>query len=151
LRNRFEHNSMKLSWTSFKISVAGARLSHLVQKDKIWDHGTMVEQVKNIFYKMQKAEQRADADFVKRNVTEKVYMELVRSFQTKTGKSVFSTAMLAEVSIIKVKERTDKTPDRFTALIKGKQRSAKSNSILDFSRRWQFIREADWWVLDQMK
>jgi len=142
---------MKLSWTSFKISVAGARLSHLVQKDKIWDHGTMVEQVKNIFYKMEKAEQRADADFVKRNVTEKVYRELVHSFQTKKGKPVFGTGMLTEVSIIEVKEKNNKTPDRFTALIRGKHRNAKGNSILNFSRRLQFIRKGDWWLLDEMK
>jgi hypothetical protein len=131
--------------------MAGARLSHLVQKDKIWDHGTMVEQVKNIFYRMEKAGQRRDADFVKRNVTEKVYLELIRSFQTKTGKPVFSADMLTEVSIIEVKEKNNKTPDRFTALIKGKQRSAKGNSILNFSRRLQFIREGDWWLLDEMK
>jgi hypothetical protein len=142
---------MKLSWTSFKISVTGARLSHLVQKDKIWDHGTMVEQVKNIFYKMEKAEQRSDAGLVKRNVTEKAYLELVHSFQTKMGKPVFSAGMLGEVSIIKIKEKSNKTPDGFTALIKGKQRSAKGNSILSFSRRWHFIREGDWWLLDQME
>jgi hypothetical protein len=28
---------MKISWTGFKVSIAGAKLSHLVQKDKIWD------------------------------------------------------------------------------------------------------------------
>jgi hypothetical protein len=151
LRTRFEHNSMKLSWTSFKISVAGARLSHLVQKDKIWDHGTMVEQVKNIFYKMEKAKQRSDAQFVKRNVTKRAYLELLRSFQTTTEKPVFNAGMLTEVSIIEVKEKNTKTPDRFTALVKGKQRSPKGSAILNFSARWQFIREGDWWLLDEMK
>ena len=142
---------MKLSWTSFKISVAGARLSHLVQKDKIWDHGTMVEQVKNLFYKMEKAKHRADPEFVRRNVTEKAYLQLIRSFQSNTGKSAFGNGILGEISIIEVKEKHNKTPDRFTALIKGKQRGAKGNSILNFSVRWQFIREGDWWLLDAMK
>jgi hypothetical protein len=41
---------MKLSWYGLKISIAGAKLSHLVQKDKIWDHGSMTEQVKTTFY-----------------------------------------------------------------------------------------------------
>jgi hypothetical protein len=111
----------------------------------------MVEQVKNIFYKMEKAEQRADADFVKRNVTEKAYLELVRSFQTKTEGPVFNAGILTEVSIIEVKEKSHKSPDRFIALIKGKQKDPKGNSILNFSKRWQFIREGDWWLLDAMQ
>ena len=39
----------------FEISITGAKLSHLVQKDKIWDHGSMAEQTKIIFYIVQKA------------------------------------------------------------------------------------------------
>jgi hypothetical protein len=142
---------MKLSWTSFKISVAGARLSHLVQKDKIWDHGTMVEQVKNIFYRMEKAKQRTDAELVKRNLTEKVYFELVQMFQAQTAVPIFNNRMLTGVSIVDVQEKNQNSPDRFTALIKGKQRSEKGSSILNFSTRWRFIREGDWWLLDEMK
>ncbi|HET9823886.1 MAG TPA: hypothetical protein VFP87_01060, partial [Chitinophagaceae bacterium] len=125
--------------------------SHLVQKDKIWDHGTMVEQVKNIFYKMEKAIERSNAEFVKRNVTPKAYLDLIHSFQTKTGNPGFNTSMLTEVAIIEVNEKNSKSPDRFTALIKGKQRSAKGNSLLNFSKRWEFVREGDWWVLNEMK
>jgi predicted lipid-binding transport protein (Tim44 family) len=142
---------MKLSWTSLKISVAGARLSHLVQKDKIWDHGSMVELVKNVFYKMEKATQRNDIEFMKRYVTKKAYSELMRIFETETDKLPFNNSMLTEVSIIEVKEKHNKTPDQFTALIKGKRRSGKGNSILNFSQRWQFVREGDWWLLDEMK
>jgi len=142
---------MKLSWTSFKISMAGAKLSHLVQKDKVWDHGSMVELVKNVFYKIEKAKQRNDTELLKRYVTEKAYIECMRIFENESSKVPFSNAMLGEVSIIEVKEKTNKSPDRFTALIKGKQRATKGNSILNFSKRWQFIRETDWWLLDEMK
>jgi hypothetical protein len=45
---------VKLSWTRLKISIAGARLTHLVQKDKIWDHGSMIEQAKTIFFKLKR-------------------------------------------------------------------------------------------------
>jgi hypothetical protein len=30
---------VKLSWKSLKVSIAGAKLSHLVQEEQIWDHG----------------------------------------------------------------------------------------------------------------
>ena len=40
---------MKLSWYGLRISIADAKLSHLVQKNKIWDHGIMIEQMKMIF------------------------------------------------------------------------------------------------------
>ena len=53
---------MKISWTSLKISLAGARLSHLVQKDKIWDHGCMAEQARIIFNLVHKAKAGANME-----------------------------------------------------------------------------------------
>ena len=141
---------MKLSWNSLRISVAGARLSHLVQKDSIWDHGTMVEQVKNIFYKIEKARQRNDPHFVERNLTERAFLKLVQSSQLQTNK-LSNGGVLTEVSIIEVKEKNNKGPDRFTALLRGKRKHDNENSVVNFIQHWQFIREGDWWLLDEMK
>lgn len=142
---------MKISFTSLKVSIAGAKLSHLVQKDKIWDHGTMVEQVKNIFYKIEKAKSKSDPQLVKKNMTREAYLELVQFIHTRPEKSISKNAILTEVSIIEVKEKNHKSPDRFTALLKGKRKHDEGNSIINFLQHWQFIREGDWWLLEEMK
>ena len=143
---------MKLSWHSLRVSVAGARLSHLVQKDKVWDHGTMVEQVKNLFYKIEKAKTRNDPHFIRTNLTPKAYLELDLIIQTQTEKPVFKNAALTEVSVIEVKEGKNNHPDRFTALIKGKRKVGDGGSgLVNFSERWRFAREGDWWLLDDIK
>jgi hypothetical protein len=153
---------MKISWTSLKVSIAGARLSHLVQKDKIWDHGTMVEQVKNIFYKIERAKNKNDAEPVKKNVTTQVYEKLNEQIKT-SRQPVFKNTVLTEVSIIEVNVRIGKGPDRFTALIKGKRKveadeiiqtfktTNKNFGIENFSERWFFTRQGEWWVLDNIK
>jgi len=151
---------MKLSWNSLRVSVAGARLSHLVQKDKIWDHGTMVEQVKNIFYKMEKARQNGTPEAVKKYLGEKAYEQLTQVIKNTMNRSVFKNATVTEVSVIEVKQKNNKGPDRFTASIKGKRKTDEyaegivdldQQKIQNFSERWLFVRQGDWWMLAEMK
>jgi hypothetical protein len=138
---------MKFSWNSVKISIAGAKLSHLSQKDKIWDHGSMVELVKNVFYKIEKAKTKNDPALIKKNLTEKFYMVLSERLQTKID---FGNGVLIDVNIIAVRERTNKTSDHFTALVRGKRKNVKA-AIENFSEKWFFVRVGDWWLLDRMK
>jgi predicted lipid-binding transport protein (Tim44 family) len=157
---------MKLSWTSFKISVAGARLSHLVQKDKIWDHGTMVEQVRNIFYKIEKAKASGHIEELKRFITPRCYERLKKEFDDlgrKGKKWIVKNAMIKEIAVIEVAKGNERRPDCFTALIKamGIQFIADtkatnemvdySNHVRNFSEQWSFIRQGDWWALNEMK
>ena len=146
-------NSMKLSWTSFKISVAGARLSHLVQKDKIWDHGSMVEQVRNIFYKIESAKNKGETNAVKKYLSERAYNQLMVALKKSSNKVHFKNVTVAGISIIEVKQK----PDRFTALIKGKRKANEFSGvhigkehqpIKNFSEQWLFVRRGDWWLLD---
>ena len=60
---------MKISWTSLKVSIAGAKLSHLVQEDKIWDHGSMTEQARIAFHVVVKATNSANSDLLKKYCT----------------------------------------------------------------------------------
>ena len=150
---------MKLSWNSLKISIAGARLTHLAQQDKIWDHGTMVEQVKNVFYKIERARLKDDLGPLQKNVTDRAFATIVKDhMEYEDPKKVFlKNVVLTEVSILEVNVRTNKYPDRFTALVKGKrqvendQPASKNYGVEKFSRRWQFVRQGDWWLLDTIK
>jgi hypothetical protein len=152
---------MKLSWNYFKISIAGAKLSHLVQEDKIWDHGSMTEQVKNIFYQVEKAKNRKEPEFVRKYVTPNALEQIVLLIaKMEADKSLSKNTVLTQVSIIDVSLRTTTRPDRFTAFIKGKRKAEenetaqilKSNKqsfgIENFSQRWHFIRQGEWWLLD---
>jgi hypothetical protein len=67
---------MKLSWNNIKISIAGARLSHLVQKNKVWDHGSMVEQVRTVFIYLKKAFLKNDLTVVKKCMTPEGYKQI---------------------------------------------------------------------------
>ena len=60
---------MKFSWTSLKIYIAGAKLSHLVQKDRIWDHRGMAEQARIIFYLVQKAKDTRNIESLRKQDT----------------------------------------------------------------------------------
>ena len=152
---------MKLSWNSLRISIAGARLSHLVQKDKIWDHGSMIEQVKNVFYAVEKAKNKKDAEAVKKYTTAKAYEQLAHLIgREKSKQPIVQKVVLSEVSIIQVSVKSDKNPDRFIALITGKTklnesedfRTAEENfGIKNFSAYWHFLRQGEWWLLDKMK
>src|SRR6266536_5297959 len=117
---------MKLSWNSLKISIAGAKLSHLVQKDKIWDYGSMTEQVKNVFYQLEKAKNKKDAEVVKKYSTKNGFEKLKWDIEAlKKSGSFFKNSVLTEISIIHVRPGKKEKPDRFKALIKGKRKNSE--------------------------
>jgi hypothetical protein len=154
---------MKLSWNSLKISIAGAKLTHLVQKDKIWDHGSMTEQAKNIFYQVEKAINKKDAEHVKKYLTNVAFEQLGKLIKrSSVTERPSGNSILTEVLITEVKQRNNKKPDRFKALLKGKRKvgeeillfrdsiSKQEHGIQNFSVQWIFCREGDWWLLDHI-
>jgi len=157
---------MKLSWKSLKISIAGARLSHLVQKDKIWDHGTMVEFVKIVFYQLQKMKNGGDAEALKKYLTEQCREKLkdqMNRLQAAGKMRSTKNARIKEIAVINVMPATMKHPDIFKALVKGYEvyhienwnspaPSVKHDDMIhEFSEEWSFERQSDWWLLDEMK
>ena len=157
---------MKLSWTSLKISIAGAKLSHLAQKDRIWDHGTMVEFVKIVFYQLQKIGNTGDEETIKKYLTIEGYKKLKNQMEKlmASGKlPVIKNSKLKEACIIEVMPATKNHPDFFKALIKGYQVYNPGNEytsvdivihddiIHEFSEQWTFVRQGEWWLLDEIK
>ena len=157
---------MKLSWDSLKISIAGAKLSHLVQKDKIWDHGSMVEQVKTIFFKVKRIKNNGNVDDLKKYLTERCYGKIEEELDEleKNGKAwIIKNLLIKEISIIEVSVAKNEKPDCFTAMIKAigiefiadKKNVAEminySDKIRNFSEQWSFVRQGEWWLLDNMK
>jgi len=155
--------AMKLSWNSLKISIAGARLSHLVQKDKIWDHGSMTEQVKNVFYAVEKAKSKKNPAVAKKYTTAKAFQQLHQAIMKMENTDVQKNTVLTQVAILGLNVATIKNPDRFTALIKGKRKvgerqnaqletvTHKNFGVENFCEQWFFIRQGEWWLLDVMK
>lgn len=137
---------MKLSWTSLKISIAGAKLSHLVQKDKIWDHGSMAEQARIIFYLVYKAKATGNIDSLKKQCTISCF-ENIRNELLESGLQVLSP-VIKEIAIIDVRPGKNNKPDTFSALIRGVSKDDESHH---FKAEWIFIRQGDWWVLDHTK
>jgi hypothetical protein len=139
---------MKLSWTSLKISIAGARLNHLVQKDRIWDHGSMAEQARIIFYLVHKAKATGNIESLKKQCTiswfEKIKDELERS----GGGSLIARPMIKELAIIQVQPGKNNKPDMFSALIKGVSQDDPSK---EFKSNYFFVRQGEWWVLDEIR
>jgi len=146
---------MKLSWTSLKISIAGAKLSHLVQKDKIWDHGSMAEQARIIFYLVHKAKASGNLEPLKKNCSiscfEKIRAELNKV--VKHDEIVQKKLVVKELVIVKVQPGKKNRPDMFTALIRGvtKDEVTDDDHVNDFFAQWSFVRQGDWWLLDEMK
>lgn len=156
-------STMKLSWTSLKISIAGAKLSHLTQKDRIWDHGTMVEFVKIVFYQLQKIRHTGDGETLKKYLTIAGYEKLKKQMDElknvgKIPPNIISK--LKDVCIIEVMPATKKHPDFFKALIKGYEvynpgnvntsvETVKHDDIIhEFSEQWTFVRQGEWWLLN---
>lgn len=135
---------MKLSWTSIRISIAGARLSHLVQKDKIWDPGSMTEQARMIFYLVQKAKANGNMDSIRRQCSESCYERLKAGNDTGSSSSI--SPVVKEVAIIAVQPGKNNRPDMFSALIKGISNGRPEE---EFKARCLFVRQGDWWVLDK--
>jgi predicted lipid-binding transport protein (Tim44 family) len=157
---------MKLSWTSVKISIAGAKLSHLVQKDKIWDHGSMTEQVKNIFYKLKKVKSNGNIEDLRKYLSTTCYKKFENEFAELKMKEkvwVIKNLVIKEIAVIEVTTGNKTKPDCFTAMIKAmgiefiknknsdKQLPTFSDQVRNFSEQWSFVREGEWWVLDAMK
>lgn len=147
---------MQLSWTGLKISIAGAKLNHLVQKDKIWDYGSMAEQVKTVFQQLEKAKKKEQTDFLRNYLTVRGYEYFKRKLARKEAKK--NESFLKNVSIIEVHVKNKKLPDRFCALIKGTKKQLtdvidlmNSDTTKVFSEQWLFLRKGDWWLLDKMK
>ena len=151
---------MKLSWNSLKVSIAGARLSHLVQKDKIWDHGSMTEQVKNVFFQVEKARHKKDVETVKKYLTlngfEKLKVE-IDGFEN--ARSFLKNSVLTEIFITQVTPGKKQRPDSFRALVRGKRKTEEDfvtieighYGIENFSEEWCFTRQGEWWLLDGIK
>ena len=157
---------MKLSWTSLKISIAGARLSHLVQKDKIWDHGSMIEQVKNIFFKLKKVKSNGDIDDLRKYLTATCYRKFEREFTEMENKKkvwIIKNLLIKEIAVIEVRAGNKTKPDSFTTIIKamgiefktdknsGKELTTFSDHVRNSSEQWSFVRNGDWWVLDEIE
>ncbi|MES1215638.1 MAG: TIM44-like domain-containing protein [Bacteroidota bacterium] len=157
---------MKISWTSLKISFAGAKLSHLVQKNKIWDHGSMIEQVKTVFFKLKKVKQSGNIEGLKKYITDHCYEKLEQELDEleKDGKTwVVKNLLIKELSIIEVNAAKSQKPDCFTAVIKTIgiefiEDKANTTGLINysdkvkiFSEQWSFLRQGDWWMLDKIK
>lgn len=141
---------MKLSWTSLKISIAGAKLSHLVQKDRIWDHGSMAEQARIIFYLVHKAKANGDFESLRKQCTfscfEKLRIEL-KSLSNQM-KSMKISPVIKEIAITDVQPGKNDKPDMFGALIKG---VSKDEPFGEFKAHCFFVRHGDWWLLNEIK
>ena len=149
---------MKISWTSLKISIAGAKLSHLVQKDKIWDHGSMAEQARIIFYIVEKALINGNIDTLKKYMTTSCFEKLQREVsQEDSINKVFGIRepAIKELAVIEVCPAKNNKSDRFTAIIKGdtkiKNETVGNDQLKQFSVQWSFIRLGDWWLLDRIE
>jgi hypothetical protein len=142
---------MKFSWTSLKISIAGAKLSHLVQKDKIWDHGSMAEQARIIFYLVYKAKGSGNIESLKKQCTISCIEKFKKEMEqlSEKGSSLIENPVIKELAIVDVQPGKNNRPDMFSALIKGhlKVESYEEN----FIATWSFIRQGEWWVLDEIR
>ncbi len=137
---------MKLSWTSIKISIAGAKLSHLVQKDKIWDHGSMAEQARIIFYLVQKAKANGNIESLRKQCSVSCFEKLKNEIEQNSRNNTFINPLIKEIAITEVHPGKNNRPDMFCALIKGKLKDED-----EFRSQCLFVRQGDWWMLDEIK
>ncbi len=140
---------MKLSWTSLKISIAGAKLSHLVQKDKIWDHGSMAEQARIIFYLVHKAKANGNVESLRKQCTFSCFERLKNKMEDDPKNSLMIGSIIKEIAIIDVQPGKNNRPDMFGAIIKGITKD-ELDGTEEFSALWSFVRQGEWWLLDKM-
>ena len=143
---------MWLSLTGIKISIAGARLTHLVQKDKVWDHGSMVEQVKTIFFQLEKAKHRNDDSLIKKYLTaggRRMIEQQLEQILTVPLEQRKAQVALSEVNVTSVMPGNISRPDQFKALLLG-TRFCGEQITGGFKERWLMVRQGDWWLLDQI-
>jgi hypothetical protein len=139
---------MKISWTSLKISIAGARLSHLVQKDKIWDHGSMAEQARILFYLVYKVKATCNLESLKKQCTLSCFQKLKSEIEEEKQPDPLMVPVIKELAIIGVQKGKNNKPDMFSALIKGIFKNGKSYA---FKTEWFFIRQGDGWLLSEIR
>ncbi len=147
--------AMKNPWTRFKISIAGAKLSHLVQKDKIWDHGSMAEQARIIFYLVQKAVSNENIESLKKHCTISCF-EKIKTGMNEEGRhqeTLIKNPIVKEIAVTEVNPGKNNKPDMFTALIKGVSKDTTMHNEYgsEFSATYIFARQGEWWLLDSMK
>ena len=148
---------MQLSWTGLKISIAGARLSHLVQRDCIWDHGSMIEHVRTIFMQIEKCRKKGKHEFLRNYTTPQGYEFFKKSVSG--AKNEVTENILENIFITEVKAHSRQSPDRFCALIKGTKIEwiNRIDSLTNrktsrrFCEEWLFLRQGDWWLLNEIK
>ena len=136
---------MKISWNSIRVSIAGARLSHLVQKDNIWDHGSMVEQVRMVAVLLKKTFHRGDAEIIKKCMSERIYEKIKKEIEQPESLGIYKTISnneLDTISIIDVVKGKNGREDKFTASLKFKR--------TPYAGEWVFVRHKHWWLLDQI-
>ena len=147
---------IKFTWNRLKTSIAGAKLSHLVLKDRIWDHGSMVEQVRMVFLQMEKALERGNVDLVRKYMTVVGFQKLKKVVVSSHVRRERSKE-LVEIDIISVRLARNQKPDRFTALLIEREReydsyeqaSLRQKELL--SKQWQFVRQGNWWLLNEIE
>jgi hypothetical protein len=156
---------MKISWNSLKVSITGARLSHLVQKDSIWDHGTMIEHIKTVFFQLKKARMSGDVDSIRKYMTSAGYEKIKKQMDQllEGDRKKIANSKIKEVAVIDVMPATNKHADFFTALLKGygttdiadlnnsAQALHHDDITHEFSEQWFFVRQGDWWMLNEIK
>jgi predicted lipid-binding transport protein (Tim44 family) len=148
---------MWFSWRNLKISIAGAKLSHLVRKDKIWDHGTMIETVKIIFNHVKKARSDGDVEMLRKYMTTAGCQKFEKEIEQmrSNGKGWLKSLVIKDVGIIEVMPGKHNKPDHFTAVvdeisqINADEFPEKSKN--KFSEHWSFVRQGEWWMLDEIR
>lgn len=148
---------MKLSWTNLKISIAGAKLSHLVQKDKIWDHGSMAEQARIIFYLVHKAKASGNIESLKKQCSASCFEKIKAETDGDVHESsMIMSPVIKELAIVDVQQGKNNKPDTFCSLIKYHVKETfDGNELIDHSKeflsKWCFIRQGEWWLLNGIK
>lgn len=146
---------MKLSWTSIKISIAGAKLSHLVQKDKIWDHGSMAEQARIIFYLVHKSKANGNIETLKKQCSVSCFEKIKGQVENDEG-SMVMVPIIKELAIVDVQPGKNNKPDMFCSLIKYHLKETFNgietiDQSKEFITKWCFIRQGEWWLLNEIK
>ena len=151
---------MKLSWKNFKISIAGAKLSHLVRKDKAWDPGSMTEQARVIFTLVQKANNSSNIDSLKKYLTASCFQVLENELAIlKRSNRTWKVTdwQISEIAILEVHPGKGKRSDAFVAYIhvflKDDILKTVVHQLPDYSTtlHWTFENHRGWWMLSEMK
>src|SRR5688572_15980182 len=148
---------MKISFESIKISIAGAKLSHLVQKNRAWDHGCMTEQARIMFYLVNKAKTNGNIESLKKYVTASCFEKLEKNINELEKNSTvwrIENPSVTELAVIDVSPGKINKPDMFTAIIKGHSSKndelpGKTDERNKFTMHWSFVRQGEWWMLDK--